>query len=131
MRLINRKISGLASDKSHGTWGWVDNTGKMIQDRDPQKILFVDAPYMHMTFLRRAGNFEDEGKVPKRVKKLKHEIGSSFRRDFYYPEVFFRRRPKEVQSPWDVMKTDFWLRSLVETPMRRLKRRILPERVGY
>jgi glycosyltransferase involved in cell wall biosynthesis len=131
LRLVNRNIYGLASAKPHGTWGWVDDKGKMIQDRDKKKILYVDAPFLHATFLKRAGKREEDLKVPKRAKKLKHEIGISFPKDFYYPEVFFRQRPNMVPDPWETMDLSFKLRAAIETPLRKLKRRILPAKVGY
>ncbi len=32
LRAVNKNIPGLKSNKPHGTWGWVDNSGKMIQN---------------------------------------------------------------------------------------------------
>jgi len=131
LRGVNRKIPGLKSDKPHGTWGWVDGSGKMIQDRDQRKIRFFDASYMHASFLRRSSARGGDLEVPKRDKKLKHEIGLSFPADYFYPEVFFRERPEIVASPWERMNTLFYLRSVVETPLRKFKRRVLPVKEGY
>jgi len=131
LRAVNRGIAGLASDKPHGTWGWVDGEGRMIQDRDQKKIAYVEAPYLHASFLRRAGTRAADAEVPKRQRKLKHEIGIEFPRDYFYPEVFFRERPKFVEGPWERMDLPFYLRSLVETPLRKFKRRVLPVREGY
>lgn len=91
LRAVNTKIPGLHSEKPHGTWGWVDGQGRMIQDRDPRKIKFCKAPYLHATHLPRASERAAEEFVPK---------GIPFPPDFYYPEVFFRPRPKTVPSPW-------------------------------
>ncbi len=131
LRAINRKIPGLSSSNPHGTWGWTDKEGKMIQDRAPDKIIFVDAPYMHFSHLPRAGTIEDEKKVIKRSQKIKHELGDPFPRDFYYPEVFFRKRPDFVPSPWKRMPLAFYLRALLETPLRKIKRRIWQGKAGY
>lgn len=131
LRAINRKIPGLgSSDLPHGRWGWVDDTGKMIQDRDPDKIAFLDAPYFHASYLPRAGKQRDKD-VIKRAKKHKHEIGISFPKDFYYPEVFFRPRPAVVASPWRVMNVAFGIRSFLETPIKKIKRRIWWGKAGY
>jgi hypothetical protein len=130
LRAINRKIPGLHSSGEHGVWGWVDGKGKMIQERDPAKIGFVDAPYLHVTHLERAGNRKDSD-VIKRKMKLKHEIGKLFPRDFYYPEVFFRSRPVIVESPWKVMDTKFKFISYFETPLRKVKRRLWWGKPGY
>ncbi len=131
LRAINRSIPGLKSLGEHGIWGWADEDNKMIQDRDPGKILFVDAPYLHTTFLQRAGNVTDDKKVLKRAQKLKHEIGIPFPGDYYYPEVFFREKPNIVKDVWQNMPGSFYLQSIIETPLRKLKRRLLPPKVGY
>jgi len=131
LRAINRGIPGLKSSGPHGTWGWVDENDKMIQDRDAKKVKFMAAPYLHASFLERAGSKKADQAVPKRAKKLKHEIGIEFPRDYYYPEVFFRDRPMIIPSPWQTMTLPFYLRSLIETPLRKLKRRVLPTQVGY
>lgn len=131
LRGVNRKIPGLRSEGAHGVWGWVDETGKMIQDRDQMRIKFVEAPYLHASFLQRAGEVKADSLVPKRAKKLKHELGHNFPKDYFYPEVFFREKPKMVLSPWEVMSTSFYLRSMVETPLRKVKRRVWRAKVGY
>jgi len=131
LRGINRNIPGLSSNKPHGTWGWTDGNGHMIQDRDQKKIMYIDASYLHATFLERSGFGSGDRVTPKRAKKLKHEIGIEFPRDYYYPEVFFRSRPRSVHSPWETMDRSFILRSYIETPLRKVKRRLLPKKVGY
>ena len=131
LRGINSGIPGLASRNPHGTWGWVDGKGKMIQYRNPKKILFIDAPYLHATHLVRASSYDKELDVPKRTKKFKYELGIPFPLDFYYPEVFFRKKPSMVPSPWIRMDFAFWSRALVETPARKIKRRVLPGKTGY
>ena len=131
LRGVKRKIQGLSSKNPHGTWGWTDGEGKMIQDRDKTKILFIDAPYLHATHLLRGANRELDKNVIKREKKLKYEIGNNFPKDYYYPEVFFRERPMFVPSPWVKMDNNFLLRSVIETPFRRIKRRIIKGGIGY
>ena len=131
LRGINRSIPGLTSLNPHGTWGWTDGEGRMIQDRSSEKLLFIDAPYMHFSHLPRAGTIEDEKKVIKRPQKIKHELGNPLPKDFYYPEVFFRERPKFVPSPWNRMTPAFYLRAFLETPLRKIKRRVLKGKVGY
>jgi glycosyltransferase involved in cell wall biosynthesis len=130
LRGVNRNISGLHSQGVHGVWGWADGEGKMIQERDPAKIRNVDAPYLHATHLQRAGSGKDPD-VIKRKMKLKYEIGNSFPKDFYYPEVFFRPRPATVESPWKVMNSKFKLVSYLETPLRKIKRKVWQGKAGY
>jgi len=131
LRGINRRIEGLNSSKPHGTWGWTDKEGKMIQDRDPKKILFLDSPYLHTTHLARGGNREFDDQVIKRGKKLKYEIGKSFPLDYYYPEVLFKVKPEYIPSPWKSMETGFYWRAFIETPLRKIKRRLIKGKVGY
>lgn len=131
LRGVNREIPGIRSDRPHGTWGWVDEEGKMIQDRDPKKIVFIEAPYLHATHLRRAKIRLNDKDVPKRSKKLKYEIGIPFPKDFYYPEVFFRPKPEIVQSPWQKVNNAYKLRAFLETPLKKIKRRLFPGKVGY
>lgn len=132
LRAVNRGIPSLHSSGPHGTWGWVDGKGKMIQDRDPKKIVFIDAPYLHATHLARAATRLEEVDVPKRAAKLKYEIGVEFPKDFYYPEVFFRPRPEIVPSPWIKRSLGYAIRAVFETPLKKIKRKIIKKtKVGY
>lgn len=130
LRALSTKIPGLHSQGKHGVWGWADEEGKMIQDREEGRIEFIDAPYIHTTFLQRGGGGKDKN-VIKRKKKLKYEIGESLSLNFYYPESFFEDRPEFVSDPWSVMTKSFKVRAMLETPLRKLKRRIWWGRVGY
>jgi hypothetical protein len=131
LRAINKKIPGLSSQKPHGTWGWTDGDGKMIQDRDEAKILFVDAPYIHTSFLPRGGALDDDKKVIKRKNKLKYEIGTTFPMDYYYPEVFFQFRPDFVPSPWNKAGNKYLIKSALQTPLKKIKRSLIKNKVGY
>lgn len=130
LRAVNRKIPGLQALGPHGQMGWADKEGIMIQDRNEKKVKLVDAPYIHATNLRRAGKGRDID-VIKRKKKLKYEFGIPFPKDYYYPEAFFRRKPEFIESPWEVMDVSFKVRAFFETPARKIKRMILPDKVGY
>lgn len=131
LRGVNRNIPGLSSQNPHGTWGWVDENKKMIQDRDPDKILLVKAPYMHFSLLPRGATREEDVKVVKRAGKLKYEMGEAFPKDFFYPEAFFRPRPGFVSSPWRRMDRQFFIKALIQTPFRKIKRRFSSGKVGY
>jgi glycosyltransferase involved in cell wall biosynthesis len=126
LRAVNRGIPGLRSQGPHGVWGWTDEAGRMIQDRNTYK--FVDVPYLHATNLRRSP--ADTG-VTKRAKKYKFELGEAFPKDFYYPEAFFKDRPAIVPSPWEAMSKSFKFRAFFETPLRKIKRRLWKGKVGY
>lgn len=131
LRAINRNIPGLHSAGAHGVWGWVDEEGKMIQDRNPEKVKFIDAPYLHTTFLPRGGSKANDLEVIKRSKKLKYELGEDLPKDFYFPEVFFRDKPDFIPSPWNVMRFPFKSRAFFETPLRKIKREVWWGKSGY
>jgi len=122
LRAIKRNIAGLHSEGIHGVWGWADKDNKQIQER--KTFEFVNAPYIHTTFLPRGESREDDVKVPKRAKKLKYEIGLEFTKDFYYPEVLFKTRPPIIPSPWRSMTLGYKFKSELETPFKKVKRRI-------
>lgn len=130
LRGVSRQIPGLHSQGLHGQWGWVDGENKMIQYRNPAKVIYIEAPYLHATNIPRAGNIVNEADVPKRKIKRKYELGTPFPLDFYYPEVFFRDKPEIVPSPWVKMDNRFKTIAALQTPLRRLKRRIV-KKVGY
>ena len=126
LRAIKRSIPGLHSQGVHGVWGWADDKGRMIQDRGSYK--FVDAPYLHATGLRRS---TADVQVIKRGKKYRYEIGEEFSKDYYYPEAFFRDKPDELISPWIPIPADYKFRAFIETPLRKIKRRVWQGRPGY
>ena len=129
LRAIKRSISGLNSKGRHGVWGWADENNNQIQNRNTYK--FIDAPYIHTTFLPRGEGREDDVKVPKRAKKLKYEIGVEFKKDFYFPESLFREKPKFIISPWKNMSFAYRLRAVIETPLKKIKRMLFKGGVGY
>lgn len=131
MRAIKTNIPGLASYGIHGKWGWVDNTGKMIQYRNKNNIIFIDAPYVHTTFLPRSSNEYGDSSVVKRQKKLKYEVGHKTLLDYYYPEAFFKDKPEFLLSPWGVPGIAYWALAVLQTPLKKIKRRISSNSVGY
>ncbi len=131
IRAINQKIPGLHFEKPHGMIGIIDKDGVLIQNREPKLRKHLDIEYMHFSYLPRSGARVGDLAVPKRKMKYKHEIGNPFPKDYYYPEVFFRPRPKIVPSVWNKMEGGFMTRALLETPLRWGKRRLFKSRVGY
>lgn len=130
LRVLSSRIPGLRSEGRHGIWGWVDSSGKMIQERK-EKLAFVDAPYLHNTFLPRALNLKADNAVIKRKKKYKFELGEKFPFNFFYPESLFEDRPQMVPSPWNTRDAKYIIRATVETPLKKLKRRLSRSPVGY
>ncbi|MFA6533527.1 MAG: glycosyltransferase [Patescibacteria group bacterium] len=129
LRAVKRNIKGLHSQGIHGVWGWADGDNKQIQERNT--FQFVNAPYLHTTFLPRGKKRVNDLEVPKRERKLKYEIGEKFPLDYYYPESFFINKPDFISSPWAVMPNGFRFRSFLETPFKKIKRRFFNKNVGY
>jgi len=130
IKAMNRHIPGLHAARPHGQQGYFDAKGKLIQGRSYKKRFHIKNPaYLHFTNVQRSPL---DTKVIKRSMKLKYEIGQSFPLDFYYPEVFFRERPKIVDSPWTRMSEEFYFRALIQTPFRKLKRKFIrSKKTGY
>lgn len=131
IRAINRKIPGLHFEKPHGQQGLYDERGVSIQDRSKKFRLYVDEPYMHFSNVIRSVTRDKDLHVPKRNIKLKYDLGIEFPKRFRYPEVFYLSHPSIVPSPWTKRPTSFILRSFIETPLRKIKRRLMRNKVGY
>ena len=100
---------GLHLEGVYPNEAFVTKEGVKVQNLPEEKILFLDKPYLHASFL----------------KKNKYEIGEEFAPDFYYPEVFFKDRPDFVPSPWRPMAVRYKLKAFFETPLKKIKRRII------
>jgi len=131
LRAINRKIPGLHGQGEHGVFMWADKDNNKIEDRDKNKMKFIDAPYIHTTHLKRSDSLIQDKLVYKRSKKLKYEIGENFPKDYYYPEVFFKDKPEFIPSPWERMSTVYRLKSMVVTPLKKFRRRYLMKGVKH
>ncbi len=131
IRALNRKIPGLHLKKPHGQQGFYDQDGILIQERDKDKRRFLDYPYMHFTNMPRSISRSLDSSVPKREKKLKHEIGLKFAEGFKYPEVFYQEQPETVRSPWEKMSFTYQVRAILDTPFRKIKRKLLTSKPGY
>ena len=111
-----RKTDGLRVEGTYPNEAYVTKEGVKVQDINRERILFLNKPYLHASFLKRSS---------KDAKKIKYEIGDSFPKDFYYPEVFFKSKPAIVPSPWKSMGFGYKFRAFFETPLRLIYRRIL------
>lgn len=124
IRFVNKNIPDLHFEKPYGAEGFFDIEGKRIQDRDPNKAVFLDYPYLHFSNIQRSSFKKADSMVMQRNRKIRHEIGSKFTKDFKYPEVFYKEKPDLVPNPWIAMSNNYRIRAIVETPLRKLKRRI-------
>lgn len=133
IRAVSRRITGLNFQKPHGQQGVYDGSGCLIQERDKKyRKVITKKAYLHFTHVIRSSSRKIDLEVPKRSKKLKYDLGRNFPLDFYYPEVFFRKRPEIVESVWEKATLGYNLQAFLQTPLRMFKRRFLGSRKsGY
>ncbi|KKU83657.1 MAG: Glycosyl transferase family 2 [Candidatus Amesbacteria bacterium GW2011_GWC2_47_8] len=129
LRFINlKRISGVHVANPPGQLqSYFDKHGTRIQDRDPNHIAFIDAPYLHMTHLRRSGSREKEMEVFWRQPKLKTELGIRLASSFSFPKCFYFPRPEIVSSPWERRNLLYTLNAAWQTPLKYIKRRIFKQ----
>ncbi len=116
VRAINRKIPGLHVLGSYGEEGYFDLQNRLIFQRDSQKLIYLDASFLHFSHLKRSSK--------QREKKYKHDLGKSFPKDFKYPDVLIADFPKAVTSPWQKRDPLFVLVSTVKYLLTFVRRRI-------
>lgn len=132
IRAVNRNIPGLSFAKPHGQQGLFDGKGVLIQERDKSRRIFIqDKTYLHFTHLIRSSNIYEDKKVIKRNIKYKFELGNSFPVDFFYPESFFYTYPGYIEYPWIPRGMGYFLRGVVETPLKKVKRLLPTNSSGY
>ena len=132
IRAMKRSIPGLHLAKPHGQQGFFDGEGRLIQARSAKRREFIETPaFLHFTHLVRSSSRKKDLIVPKRKIKLKYELGTPFPLDFYYPEAFFKPRPKIVSCPWQKMDKAFFIKAAFLTLPKKVKRRLIKGRSGY
>lgn len=113
---FNRRIPGLRSKGKGWDWGWVDREGNNVAQRGVDRIVFVDAPYLHATHLRRSSIVKNN--------KFKFELGDRLSKDFKYPAAFFAQVPELVPSVWEHRSWWYTVRAALETGPKKIKRRL-------
>lgn len=109
IRAINRYIKGLHLEGAYGEEGYLDGDNVPIQKRNPEKLIFLDAPFLHLTHLRRTQKDDH--------RKYKYELGKPLPKNFKYPEIFHKTRPKLVSSPWRRRSKFYETTSLLQLPL--------------
>lgn len=124
LRLINRQIPGLHVDRPYGHEGYFDEDNTSIQKRGQNRVILIDAPLMHFTHLKRSSKKGADEDVMQRRKKYKYELGIPFAGNFKFPEALYSDKPEFVESVWQKMTEQEKIISLIQTPLRKLKRRL-------
>ncbi len=116
LRAINKNIPGLHVDWPYGKEGYFDKNNLAVQERED--ILFLDAPYLHMTHLKRSSKYRKQD-------KFKYELGKLASKEFKFPEVLLNPYPGIIFSPWVKISGINHIRAKLLTPFRKIKRRII------
>lgn len=125
IRFINLKIPGLhISNPVGGLQSYVDQNEVALQNRDSQRIHYLDAPYIHTTHLVRSLSKKNNQNVFSRAGKRKFDLGISLPTDFEFPNSFYFPRPILVQSAFQKRSLAFLLQAFWQTPLRKLKNKI-------
>lgn len=126
IRAINRKIPGLHIKNDYPLEGFYDKDNELIQSFGTQKLaLMQDDPILHFTYLQHSSHVNKVKSAVKRNNTIKYELGNLFPKNFKYPEAFYLEYPIFVFSPWTKMSKQFYYRSLFETPLRKIKRKLV------
>lgn len=125
LRFINLKeVPNLKVDLPHGQQGFFSN-GQLIQYLP--RVDYVDTAYLHTTHLPRSS--KDKSTL-KRSQKLKYELGNRLSLQDI-PEVIFSDHPSIVPDVKKRMSSWTYIKCLLLTLPRRLKRTLLLPQEGY
>lgn len=127
LRAFKRGIQGLhveihPNKQGYMREGFFDKNKKLIYERGEKKVEIIDAPYLHASHLRRSSKDVD---VVERTMRYKYELGIPFPKDFKFPSVFYFPRPQIVPSPWKRVSFLYKVRAGLETPFKKIKRRLI------
>ncbi len=115
LKAFSKKIPGLHVENPYGSEGFFDGQGKAVQERE--KIIFLDAPILHVTHLKRSSRKRTSD-------KYKYELGKKASPDYKYPEVLYLPYPSFIPSPWVKIQGIPQMISQILTPLRKIKRRL-------
>lgn len=116
LRAISKSIPGLHVDLPYGKESYFDLDNNLIQER--QDVVFLDTPYLHMTHLKRSN-------IKGKNNKTKHELGKLVPDNYKYPEVLYGTYPEIIPSPWIKLSGFPLVKSIIMTPLRKIKRKII------
>ncbi len=125
IRAINRHIPGLHITHPHGRQEYQTFDGTAIQSLPMSKLLFVDAPFLHLTHLRRS-SFAGDRSTLKRSFKYRYDLGRSFLPAIFPPEAFYFPRPTRVADPFAKRGLTFDAISILAAAARMVKHHLFP-----
>ncbi|MFC1711436.1 glycosyltransferase [Patescibacteria group bacterium] len=123
-RIFKRNILGLHISGKYGSEGFFDSKGLSLRERKKHVKYLTNIYYWHMTYLPRSVSKNKDNEVMMRKKKRKYEIGIKKPKWVEVPEVFYLNRPKFVPDPFYKMNSWEYTRALIQTPLKKIKRRV-------
>lgn len=128
IRLIDLSLKNLKVMNPHGGQTYT-TSGTAIQNLPTKELFFSEEIYFfHTTHLERSSL---DSKTLKRSFKRKYELGEKIKTSSL-PEIFFQKHPSIVPDVTKPMSVGIFLRCLIETLPKRLKRKFFPsQKSGY
>jgi len=123
-RIFRRDIPGLHIGGPYGKEAFYAGDGKTLRERKNHVKYLSDVYYWHMDYLPRSYSRKKDKEVMMREKKRKYEIGIKKPKWLKTPEVFHSKRPKIVPNPFYKMNNFEYLKALIQTPLKKLKRKL-------
>lgn len=124
LRLIRTTIAGLHIKGDYPLEAYCDKNNTPIQNYGPSRLIFLKNRYFHTTYLIRSSSRQKDKGVLNRAKKGKLEFGITFSKNLKYPEVFYKKRPSIVVSPWQKRSTLEATLAFPLYPIREVRRRL-------
>ncbi len=131
LRAINHKLPDLKIVNPHGRQEYQTN-GVAIQNLKASELLYVNAPFLHLTHLPRSISRRQEQTTLKRSFKYRYDLGIVFDDTSAFPEVFYFPAPLLVPNPFSRRSFSYLGISLFITLLRIVKRLFRsPNNTGY
>jgi hypothetical protein len=126
LRFISLDLPSLKIKNPHGGQTYTTKNTPLQKLEKGLRVL-PNIYYFHVTHLERSTKDKD---TLKRSFKRKFEIGEKVNKKDL-PKLFFDKRPTFVPDVTQSMSKSFFLTSLIQTPLRKVKRTIFPSKSGY
>lgn len=124
LRVLRTTIPGLQITGSYPLEAYCDSNSVPIQNFGSKHLIFLRNRYFHTTYLTRSSNRKKDKTVLNRLKKGKLEYGMSVGEKFVYPEVFFKKVPINVESPWRKRSLLNKTIAFIQSPIKEARRKM-------
>ena len=123
LRVLRKSaVKGIKGD--YPLEAYCDRAGIPIQNYGERHLIFLKNRYFHTTYLVRSSSRREDKGTLNRQKKDKLELGLKLEEKVKYPEVFYKKKPKIIKSPWGKRSLVETLMSFAITPIKETRRRL-------